>query len=60
VQLNLRISFTTRTIEGGGSDEIGKFTIEGEFSRNNRVFLRKKYDGRHSVNYEGQAFNSFS
>ena len=41
-------------IEGRGSDEVGEFTINGDFKPNGQVNFVKQYIGQHSVQYAGQ------
>lgn len=50
----LHLTVARRRVEGWGTDVIGSFTIRGEIDDDAAVVLRKRYDGRHEVRYEGR------
>lgn len=41
-------------VKGRGSDEVGSFSINGDWNPNGHVAFVKQYDGAHNVHYEGQ------
>jgi len=52
--MRLELSFGAGTLTGGGSDDVGPFTIRGGFDTEGvRVWWHKHYVGAHSVWYEG-------
>jgi len=40
-------------VKGNGSDEVGDFTINGDWNPNGQVAFVKQYIGQHNVHYEG-------
>jgi hypothetical protein len=40
-------------VKGNGSDEVGDFTISGDWNPNGQVAFVKQYIGQHNVHYEG-------
>lgn len=52
--MRLDLAFGAGTVTGGGSDDVGRFTIRGGFDPEGvRVWWHKHYAGAHSVWYEG-------
>jgi hypothetical protein len=40
-------------VKGHGADEVGNFTINGDWNPNGNVAFVKQYIGKHNVHYEG-------
>jgi len=52
--MDFKLKFKNGQVTGKGSDQIGKFTWTGNFdSGNKNIFMRKQYEGAHSVDYNG-------
>ena len=52
--MRLDLAFAAGVVTGGGSDDLGRFTIHGGFDPEGvRVWWHKHYVGAHSVWYEG-------
>jgi hypothetical protein len=53
-RMDLSLTFRNATMRGDGSDDIGKFIIQGRFDLKKKEFWwTKQYVGRHSVFYKG-------
>lgn len=53
-RMRLDLAFGAGTLTGGGSDDVGRFTIHGGFDPEGvRVWWTKRYVGAHEVWYEG-------
>jgi hypothetical protein len=52
--MDLHINFSHGNLRGSGTDDIGFFTIHGEYdSKSREAIWIKEYPGRHSVYYHG-------
>lgn len=40
-------------VKGQGRDDVGEFTINGDWNPNGQVAFVKQYIGQHNVHYEG-------
>ena len=47
------LNIWNNTITGRGHDDVGEFTINGDFKPNGQVNFVKQYIGQHAVHYEG-------
>lgn len=52
--MDMSLSFKSGTIEGAGSDPVGRFLWTGTYcTKDGRCVMTKRYIGRHSVFYDG-------
>ena len=52
---SINIQFEADTVDGSGDDEIGTFSINGNFDpMTGEIAFVKRYHGAHSVNYSGR------
>ncbi|MDA7978878.1 MAG: hypothetical protein MPJ50_08935 [Pirellulales bacterium] len=50
---DLSLSFDSGQIRGSGCDVVGSFSLLGDITSDGTVAIRKKYHGRHTVDYLG-------
>lgn len=52
--MRLELAFANGRVTGSGSDDVGRFTVDGGFDAEGvRVWWRKDYAGAHTVWYDG-------